>query len=87
MDRFTIRVGTREETFRPTEDFAEGHDRLHWTLAGIEKLITLGVWKREYTLRGILKTKPPRVEKLLGLATPNKRRASTIAPLSQSPRA
>jgi len=87
MDRFTIRIGTREETFLPTEDFAEGHERLHWTLAGIEKLITLGVWKREYTLRGILKTKPPRVEKLLELAPPGKRGASTIPPLSQSPRA
>lgn len=58
MERFTIKIGAREETFRPTEDFAEGHDRLHWTLAGIEKLIMLGVWKREYTLRGALKMKP-----------------------------
>ena len=67
MNLFTIKVGARKETFRPNEDFAEGHDRLHWTLAGIEKLIVLGIWKREYTLRGALKTKPPRVEKLLEL--------------------
>jgi hypothetical protein len=69
MDLFTIVNGERSETFRPQVDFAEGYDHLHWTLSGIEKLIKLGLWKREYSLRGALKTKPPRVERLQALAS------------------
>ena len=69
MDIFTIANGGRSETFRTHVDFTEGYDRLHWTLSGIEKLINLGLWKREYTLRGTLKTKPPRVETLQALAS------------------
>lgn len=85
MDTFTIKFRDREETFRLMEDFAEGHDRYHWTLAGIEKLIRLGVWKRDYTLRGALKTKPPRVEKLLELAVQNRPPASAIPPCPSRP--
>ena len=85
MEQFTIKIGGREETFRPIEDFAEGHERSHWTLSGIEKLIRIGAWKREYTLRGTLKTKPPSVERLLEIA--KRRRLGLILPLSQSPQA
>jgi hypothetical protein len=68
MIPFVISVGGKVETFRPNEDFNEGHERLHWSLEGIEKLIRLGLWHREYDLRGRLKSKPPQVEKVIEAA-------------------
>jgi hypothetical protein len=86
MNSFTLSLGGQSETFRPAEDFSDGHDRLHWTLSGIEKLIRLGVWRREYDLRGKLRTKPPHVETVIEAASRTKRKKSVIPPLSQSPR-
>jgi hypothetical protein len=86
MDPFTLSLGGQSETFRPAEDFSEGHDRLHWTLAGIEKLIRLGLWRREYDMRGKLKTKPPHVEMVIEAASRTKRKRSIIPPLSQAAR-
>ena len=86
MNPFTLSLSGQSETFRPAEDFSEGHDRLHWTLAGIEKLIRLGVWRREYDLRGKLKTKPPHVETVIEAASRNRRKRAAIPPLSQSSR-
>ena len=86
MKPFTVSLGGQSETFRPAKDFSEGHDRLHWTLAGIDKLIRLGVWRREYDPHGKLKTKPPQVEMVIQAANRNKRKKAFIPPLSQTTR-
>jgi len=49
-------------TFFAEHDFVEGEDRLCWTMAGLNKLIALGLWKREFDSRGNLKSKPMTVE-------------------------
>ena len=82
MDFFSIDKNDRIETFRMGDDYAEGHERLHWTLRGIEKIIRLGLWAREFRPDGSLKTKPLRVEEAMDLATPRRRAAPPIAPLA-----
>ncbi len=59
MHEFNIRVGERAETFRIERDYAPGDTRQHWTLAGLEKLIRLQLWKRELDRGGNVKVKPP----------------------------
>jgi hypothetical protein len=84
MIPFTVSRSGKIETFLPAEDFSEGHDRVHWTLSGIEKLIKLGLWCREYDLRGNLKSKPPLVETIIATTTPTKRKKPMIPPLSRT---
>ncbi len=48
----------------------EGEDRLCWTMAGLNKLIALGLWRREFDARGNLKTKAPTVMDLMRVARP-----------------
>lgn len=60
-----MRVGGEPATFRFGVDFAEGEHRLCWTLPGIDKLIGLGLWKREFDGRGNLVSKPVSVEALM----------------------
>jgi hypothetical protein len=55
-------------TFFEGHDFDEGEDRLCWTMAGLNKLMALGLWKRELDQRGNLKAKPPTVAQMMGLA-------------------
>jgi hypothetical protein len=55
-------------TFFEEHDFVEGEDRLCWTMAGLNKLIALGLWRREFDGRGNLKTKAPTVADLKRLA-------------------
>jgi hypothetical protein len=55
-------------TFFEEHDFVEGEDRLCWTMAGLNKLIALGLWRREFDGRGNLKTKAPKVADLKHLA-------------------
>ena len=64
MHAFKITIGTASETFSPGVDFAEGETRRHWTLAGLEKLIRLGVWERRLDRRGTVLKKPPTVEEV-----------------------
>jgi hypothetical protein len=85
MTPFTVSVSGKTETFLPADDFTEGHERLHWTLGGIEKLIKIGLWRREYDLRGKLKSKPPRVEAVIEALNRLPRR-NPAAPLPQAPR-
>jgi hypothetical protein len=86
MTPFTVSVGKMTETFWPIRDFAEGHDHFHWTLDGIEKLIRIGLWRRDYDLRGKLKSKPPRVEAVIEAVNRRPRRVPSIPPLSQGVR-
>ena len=86
MDSFSISHIEGIETFRFGEDYCDGHERLHWTLRGIEKLIRLGLWRREYDLRGKLRSTPPRVEYLIEQANRTVRRRVPIPPLSQTAR-
>ena len=86
MDCFSIAGNDRIETFRLGDDYGEGHDRLHWTLRGIEKLIRLGLWRREYDMRGKLKSKPPRVETIIELGIPRRHGKSVIPTLMQAAR-
>jgi hypothetical protein len=65
MRDFTLRVGDYPTRFRFGVDFTEGERRLCWTLPGINKLIQLGLWKREFDGRGNLISKPMRVEILM----------------------
>ncbi len=62
MHKFYITVGHLTETFRSESDYGPGETREHWTLAGLEKLIRLGLWHRELDKRGNVKVKPPTVE-------------------------
>jgi len=73
MKDFVIqgRTGSHAEVFRFGIDFNEGEHRLCWTRSGLEKLIELGLWRRELDRRGSLKTKPMRVETAMQL--PNAR--------------
>jgi hypothetical protein len=59
MDEFQITAKGRTETFRIGNDYGPGEIRQHWTLSGLEKLIRLGLWKREIDKRGRVKAKPP----------------------------
>jgi hypothetical protein len=86
MDCFSIAGNDRIERFRLGDDYGEGHDRLHWTLRGIEKLIRLGLWRREYDMRGKLKSKPLRVEVLMELGVPKRYGKSVIPTLRQATR-
>ena len=86
MIPFSISVGGKVETFRPIEDFTDGHERLHWTLGGIEKLIKMGLWRREYDLRGKLKSKPPRVEAVVEAVNRKACRKPAIPTLAHAPR-
>ncbi len=65
MRDFTIRVTGEMVLFRFGVDFAEGEERLCWTLPGIEKLIAHGLWKREFDRRGNVLKKPISVEVLM----------------------
>jgi hypothetical protein len=65
MRDFTISVNGETVTFRFGVDFAEGENRLCWTLSGIEKLISGGLWRREFDRRGNLLSKPVPVETLM----------------------
>lgn len=47
MHEFSITGRGRTETFRIGNDYGPGELRHHWTLSGLEKLIRLGLWKRE----------------------------------------
>jgi hypothetical protein len=62
MNDFDVRIGKVTATFRINVDFDEGEDRLCWTLSGLEKLIGLGLWRREFDKRGNLLSKPMSVE-------------------------
>ncbi len=52
MHKFYITVGHLTETFRSGSDYGPGETREHWTLVGLEKLIRLGLWRRELNKRG-----------------------------------
>ena len=69
MQDFVIqgRTGYDAAVFRFGLDFTEGEQRLCWTRSGLEKLIELGLWRREFDARGNLKTKPMRVEAAMQL--------------------
>jgi hypothetical protein len=66
---FTITFGRRKATFCLGIDFCEGENRLCWTLAGLDKLIGVGLWKREFDRRGNLISKPMTVEMAMKLLT------------------
>ena len=63
-------------TFFEGHDFTEGEDRLCWTLPGLNKMIGLGLWKRELDQRGNLKTKPPTVAEMIRFAAEQSSRKS-----------
>ncbi len=65
MRDFTVRVADETVLFRFGVDFAEGEERLCWTLPGIEKLIAHGLWKRQFDRRGNILKKPTSVEVLM----------------------
>jgi hypothetical protein len=69
MNDFVIqgRTGTLIAVFHFGIDFSEGERRLCWTASGLDKLIELGLWRREFDKRGNLKTKPIRVEAAMKL--------------------
>ena len=46
---FTLPVGDRCAMFRYGVDFVDGNERLRWTPAGIEKLISIGFWRANST--------------------------------------
>ena len=60
-------TGNHAAVFRFGLDFTEGEQRLCWTRSGIEKLIELGMWRREFDARGNLKNKPLPVEAAMQL--------------------
>lgn len=62
MRPFRIRIDGKTETFAPEADFSDGEYRQHWTLAALNKLIQLGLWKRRLDRRGTVLEKPPTVE-------------------------
>ncbi len=57
MHDFNIRVRDQTMTFQFGVHFVEGESRLCWTLAGIEKLIAAGLWRREFDWQGKLRSK------------------------------
>ena len=69
MKDFVIqgRIGNQAAIFRFGIDFCQGEQRLCWTKAGLDKLIELGLWRRELDARGNLKSKPIRVEAAMQL--------------------
>jgi hypothetical protein len=83
MDCFSIAANGRVETFRRGEDYGEGHERLHWTFRGIEKIILLGLWKREFRPDGSLKSKPLRVEQAMKMTMARRRPPPPIAPMAK----
>ena len=62
MRAFRITIGKSTAVFRRGADFADGDNRAHWTLEGLQKLIDLGVWERQLDRRGTVLKKPPTVE-------------------------
>ena len=62
MHPFRITIDGKTETFAADTDFADGEHRQHWTLAGLDKLIKLGLWERRLDRRGSVLKKPPTVE-------------------------
>jgi hypothetical protein len=72
MRNFTLTLGKSTATFRFGVDYAEGDNRFCWTLAGIEKLIACGLWKREFDKCGNLKSKPMTVEAAMKLRAANR---------------
>lgn len=68
MREFVITVGRVTRTFSEGIDFGPGESRQHWTLSGLQKLIELGLWRREIDKRGNLKAKPPTVEMIRRLS-------------------
>ena len=62
MRPFRITVDGKTETFAPEAEFADGEQREHWTRAGLDKLIRLGLWERRLDRRGTVLEKPPTVE-------------------------
>jgi hypothetical protein len=62
MRDFSLRVGNTTAVFRFGIEFVEGDGRLCWTMAGIDRLIAVGLWRRGFDLRGNLKSKPITVE-------------------------
>jgi hypothetical protein len=68
MHEFQITAKGRTETFRIGNDYGPGEVRHHWTLSGLEKLIRLGLWKRELDKQARVKAKPPTVETIMKLA-------------------
>ena len=67
MGDFELSVGEQKSTFRYGIDFAEGNNRFCWTPAGIDKLLAVGLWRREFDQRGNLKSKPVTVEAAMRL--------------------
>jgi hypothetical protein len=62
MGDFEFCVGEQKSTFRYGIDFVQGNNRFCWTPAGIDKLLAVGLWRREFDQRGNLKSKPVTVE-------------------------
>jgi hypothetical protein len=65
MHDFSLNLDKGTATFQFELDFTDGVDRLCWTPIGIEKLIKLGLWKRQFDR---LITKPMAVETLMRVA-------------------
>jgi hypothetical protein len=68
MQDFKLSNNSFFATFFEDHDFAEGEDRLCWTMVGLNKLIALGLWRREFDGPGNLKSKPPTVADLMRMA-------------------
>jgi hypothetical protein len=68
MQDFKLTNNSFSASFFHSHDFAEGEDRLCWTMAGLYKLIALGLWRREFDQRGNLKSKPLTVEAAMKLS-------------------
>ena len=75
MQDFKLTNNSFFATFFEGHDFAEGEDRLCWTMAGLNKLIALSLWHREFDQRGNLRSKPITVEAVMQL--PNTRSIHT----------
>jgi hypothetical protein len=69
MGDFEFSVGEQKLTFRYGIDFVEGNNRFCWTPAGIDKLLAVGLWRREFDGRGNLKSKPVTVEAAMKLGS------------------
>ena len=67
MQDFKLTNNSFFATFFEGHDFAEGEDRLCWTMAGLNKLIALSLWHREFDQRGNLSSKPMTVEAVMQL--------------------
>jgi hypothetical protein len=64
LETFTIKRSGHSATFARGIDFGDGEMREHWTLSGLEKLISLGLWERRLDRRGTVLKKPPTVEQI-----------------------